>query len=121
MHDLLTRYLATIRDPASQCAARADLTGFTRWWETHYDRVCDPALLVTRDLTAWVRHRQEVEERQPMTINRGLSTLRRFGAWLLAERLITENPATPIPDVPVAPRSPRALPDAAVDALLRAV
>jgi len=122
MQDATTdRYLATLREPSSQRAARADLTGFAKWWEQQRGRVFDPAQLLAKDIIAWVRHRQDVEERKPATINRGLSSLRRFGDWLVAERLLSENPAKGTRDLPVDEHGPRSLPDDAVDAVLRAV
>nr|WP_255604488.1 tyrosine-type recombinase/integrase [Oscillochloris sp. ZM17-4] len=115
------RYLATLREPASQRAARADLATFARWWEEQRGRAFDPTQLLAKDISAWVRHRQDDEERKPATINRGLSTLRRFGEWLVAERLLRENPAKGVRDLPLEERGPRSLPDDAVDAVLRAV
>ena len=121
MHELTDRYLATLTSPASQRAARADLIGFARWWEQQRGRAFEPTQLLAKDITAWVRHRQEVEERAPATINRGLSTLRRFGSWLISERQIAESPAATVRDLPLEAHGPRALPDEAVDAILRAV
>ncbi|NTU80615.1 MAG: tyrosine-type recombinase/integrase [Chloroflexales bacterium] len=121
MEAIVDRYLATLREPASQRAARADLTTFARWWEQERGRVFDPTQLLAKDITAWVRHRQDVEERKPSTINRGLSTLRRFGDWLVAEHLLSESPAKGVRDLPLEEHSPRSLPDDAVDAVLRAV
>lgn len=34
----IDRYVATLREPASQRAARADLATFARWWEQQRDR-----------------------------------------------------------------------------------
>lgn len=65
--------------------------------------------------------RQDGEERNPATINRGISSLRRFGDWLVIERLLSDNPAQGIHDLPLEERGPRSLPDDAVDAVLRAV
>jgi integrase/recombinase XerC len=115
------RYLLTLQEPTAQRAARADMGMFVRWWEGQRDRVFEPTQLLTTDIVAWVRHRQDVEERKPSTINRGLSTLRRFGDWLVAEALLSENPAKGIRDLPLDEQGLRALPDDAVDALLRAV
>jgi len=117
----IDRYVATLREPASQRAARADLATFAVWWEQQRGRAFDPTQLLAKDITAWVRHRQDDEERKPATINRGLSTLRRFGDWLVAECLINENPAKGVHDLPLEIRGPRSLPDDAVDAVLRAV
>jgi site-specific recombinase XerD len=117
----IDRYVVTLREPASQRAARADLATFANWWEQQRGRVFDSSHLIAKDISAWVSHRQDDEERKPATINRGLSTLRRFGDWLVAERLLNENPAKGIHDLPLEERGPRSLPDDAVDAVLRAV
>lgn len=121
LHATAEHYLATIREPASRRAAQADLVTFARWWEEQRDRAFDPAQLLTKDIRAWIHHRQDVEERKPATINRGLSTLRRFGDWLVVERLLQENPARDVRDLPLEELGPRSLPDDAVDAVLRAV
>ncbi len=121
MDTIIHRYLLTLQEPTAQRAARADMGMFVRWWEGQRDRVFEPTQLLTKDIIAWVRHRQDVEERKPSTINRGLSTLRRFGDWLVAEALLNENPAKGIRDLPLDEQGLRALPDDAVDALLRAV
>jgi site-specific recombinase XerD len=118
---IVEEFIATLREPASQRAARADLTTFMRWWETQRQRAFDPAQVLAKDVRAWVQYRQDVEERKPATINRGLSTLRRFSDWLIDQRLLSENPVQHMRDLPLDERSPRALPDAAVDAVLRAV
>ncbi|NTU85932.1 MAG: tyrosine-type recombinase/integrase [Chloroflexales bacterium] len=121
MNDIVTRYVATIREPATQRAARADLATFANWWEKQRGRAFDPSQLLAKDIVAWMRHRQDVEERKPTTINRGLSTLRRFGDWLVSEGLLHESPAKDIHDLPLEEHGPRSLPDDAVDAVLRAV
>lgn len=116
----LQRYLDTLDVPATRRAVRADLLGFAHWWERQRERTFDPTEVVARDIVAWVQQRQEVEERKPATINRGLSSLRRFGEWLIDQQLIHENPARRMRDIPLDDRGPRALPDAAIDAVLRA-
>lgn len=119
--DLITRYLETLREPASHRAVRADLRIFSAWWEEQRGRTFEPTQLLTKDVTAWVRHRQDVEERKPATVNRGLSTLRRFCEWLIDEQIIHDNPMRGVRDLPLEDRGPRSLPDDAVDAILRAV
>jgi integrase/recombinase XerC len=118
---ILDRYLATIDQPASQRAARSDLVGFVRWWETKHRRPFEPQLWLAKDCDAWLRHRQDVDACQPATINRGMASLRRFGGWLLAEHLVTENPAQGCVGVPLAAAPPKALPAEAVDAILRTI
>jgi len=123
--DPVNEYLSTLAahdiSLATQRASRSDLAQFCRWWETRQQRPFDLAYVVDRDLRAWKQQRQQVDGVAPATINRGLSTLRQFCTWAIEQKLITENPATSIEDVPSTPLAPRSLPDQAVDALLRAV
>ncbi len=124
LHQTILLYLKTLQKhdkaPATLKAVRADLVHLTDWWETKYQRPFEPAYLVERDLRAWKVARQKLDGAAPRTINRGLSTIRRFCAWAIAQELMVDNPATALTDIPNEPLSPRSLPDEAVDALLRA-
>jgi site-specific recombinase XerD len=123
MTALLDRYLADFAErdvsPATLRAIRSDVSQLTIWWEERYRRSFEPTQLLDRDLRQWQVHRQKVEARKPTTINRGLSSVRGFCAWLVEERLLPENPASSVTDITLAPLSPRSLPDDAIDALLR--
>jgi integrase len=81
----------------------------------------DPALLREVDLKRWQRARQVEDGKAPATINRAIAALRGFGAWLAAERIVTESPMGELKDLPLDPPSPRSIPVEAIDALLRAV
>jgi len=123
-HQTIQLYLKTLQKqdkaPATLKAVGADLVHLTTWWEAKYQRLFEPAYLVERDLRAWKVARQQIDGAAPRTINRGLSTLRRFCAWAIEQGLMVDNPATNLIDIPNEPLSPRSLPDEAVDALLRA-
>jgi len=106
---------------ASRRAIRADLRQFVQWWETARARPFDPSLLLDRDLRAWQLARQQHDGAKPSTINRALASLRRVCIWAVAAGLLRENPTQRLADIPAESLSPRSLPDAAVDALLRAV
>ena len=120
---LLDQYLAALmaRDVslATQRAARSDLTLFCTWWEAKHRRSFDLESVVDRDLREWKLTRQKVNGSAPATINRSLSTLRRFFSWAVEQKGLAENPTKGIDDIPSTPLSPRSLPDQAVDALLR--
>lgn len=122
--DPMSEYLAALVvrgvSLATQRASRSDLVQFYRWWETRHQQPFDLAHVVDRDLRSWKQQRQQIDGVAPSTINRGLSTLRQFCVWAIEQKLITENPATGIEDVPSTSLAPRSLPDQAVDALLRA-
>jgi site-specific recombinase XerD len=90
------------------------------WWEARRQQPFKLTQVVDRDLRDWKQKRQQVDGAAPATINRGLSTLRRFYTWAVEQKLLAENPTTGIEDIPSTPLAPRSLPDQAVDALLRA-
>jgi site-specific recombinase XerD len=123
--DPIDQYLATLVmravPVATQRAVRSDLAIFRLWWETKHQRSFDLSQLIERDLRDWKLSRQQLDGVAPATINRGLSTLRRFCAWAVEQKLLSENPLVGVEDVPSTPLSPRSLPDQAIDALLRAV
>jgi hypothetical protein len=94
------------------------------WIDRGLERTLAEVLWIDRgfaEVPKEVHNRQDDEERKPATINRGLSTLRRFGEWLVAEQLMRENTAKGVRDLPLEEHGPRSLPDDAVDAVLRAV
>lgn len=109
------------RAAATVKAVRADLTSLRHWWEQTYHQPFDPTRLLERDIRRWREARQTQDGAVAATINRGLSTIRRFCRWATAEGVLAQNPAQNIGDVPADPVAPRSLPDVAVDALLRAV
>jgi site-specific recombinase XerD len=121
----IEQFLSTIDSqsvaPATRKALRSDLHQFVTWWELTCGRVFDPAQCVDRDLRAWQVARQQDDGAKPSTINRALSSLRRYCAWAVDQGLMPDNPTRDVADVPTDPPPPRAIPDDAVDALLRAV
>jgi len=121
--DPVSEYLAHLTSQrisvATQRASRSDLTHFCTWWETKHQQAFDLSYVVDRDLRDWRQQRQQVDGAAPATINRNLSTLRRFFAWTVEQQWLVENPTKDIEDVPSVPLAPRSLPDQAVDALLR--
>ena len=119
-------------------AYRRDLTGFARWLEdpeSYAREMADrygeaaggqalpagPARTLAQagkaDIEAWFAFRHE--ETRAATANRRLAALRRFYAWALREH----RRARSLPDAgggQAAPRMPKILSEAQVDALLRA-
>jgi site-specific recombinase XerD len=124
MHSSVASYLATLADkrrsPHTLKATRQDLARFVIWWEERYRRPFDPSLPLDSDLRDWRMERQQTDGAAPATINRALSTLRRYCAWAVTAGMMTENAAGEIADVPTPALAPRGLPAEAVKALLRA-
>ncbi len=120
LEQYLTMLTAKELSVATRRAIRSDLTHFCTWWESKHQRSFDLTQVIDRDLRAWKVARQQVDGAAPATINRGLSTLRRVCTWAVEQKMLAENPAGGLEDLPSTPLSPRSLPDQAVDALLRA-
>ena len=80
MHEFLEQYLISLEDSGRSAstirAARTDLAGFERWWETTHRRPFEPESLLESDLRAWQNHRQVDDSAAPATINRACSNLR---------------------------------------------
>ena len=125
MHDTITNYLTTRAEagaaPLTIKADRSALHGFARWWETTQRRPLDPALVVARDAAAWQRHRQVEDGKNARTINGAARTLKNFFIWAQARGMVTENPFEGLKPLAEQETGPRAIPPAAVDALLRTV
>ncbi|KPV54827.1 hypothetical protein SE17_01370, partial [Kouleothrix aurantiaca] len=107
--------------PLTIKADRSALHGFARWWETTQRRPLDPALVVARDAAAWQRHRQVEDGKNARTINGAARTLKNFFIWAQARGMVTENPFEGLKPLAEQETGPRAIPPAAVDALLRTV
>ena len=122
---LITLYLRVLEDrgraSATRRAVESDLTHFAQWWEKQRDRTFSPEHVLPRDIQHWRLTRQQHDGVTPNTINRGLSSLRKFYQWAQQQGLVTENPMEDIPEVPSVPLAPRSLPNEAIDALLRTV
>ena len=125
MHPTINEYLSYLiekgRSPLTIKAVRGDLVGFAVWWEETRRRPFAPDLLREPDIHAWRLHRQRDTSAAPATLNRTLISLRAYLAWAHKAGLITANPADDIKPLPTSSPSPRSIPSAAVDALLRAV
>ena len=125
MHDTITNYLTTRAEagaaPLTIKADRSALHGFARWWETTQRRPLDPALVVARGAAAWQRHRQVEDGKNARTINGAARTLKNFFIWAQARGMVTENPFEGLKPLAEQETGPRAIPPAAVDALLRTV
>src|SRR5207245_4352401 len=109
--EAIVQYLAVLATRGGPAATRraihSDLSIFRRWWERKHARIFDITAIVDRDIREWKQTRQVIDGVAPATINRGLSTLRRFCAWAMEEGLLSENPATGIEDIPSETLSPR--------------
>jgi site-specific recombinase XerD len=122
--EIIAQYLEYLtaqgRSPATIRAVRADLRQFAAWWEITQHQPWMVERTSDRDLRRWQRHRQVEDGVAPATINRALSTLRRFCSWAVEHGHLIDNPTVGLQDIATEPIGPQALPAVAVDALLRA-
>jgi integrase/recombinase XerD len=96
-------------------AYRSDLAGLARHLRSTGRALADAG---EADLYGWFA--AAAPGTRTSTSNRRLATLRRFFAWALRERLVAADPTLRIPTAKRAPRIPKTLTEAQVDALLAA-
>jgi site-specific recombinase XerD len=120
IEDFLLAQQARGLSTATLRALRSDLLNFVSWWEGCHNRPCPLEQLVARDIRQWQRDRQQVDGVSPKTMNRNLVSLRSFYQWVVDQKLLPENPAIAIEEIPQDKVAPRSLSNEVVDALLRA-
>src|SRR5215212_4633624 len=99
---------------------RSDLAHFVRWFADSTAEPFSPAAITPTDIRDYRSHLLNVERRAPATIQRRLTTLRKFCQWALAHEQATEDPTKGVKSVASVPRAPRWLEKKDVDKLLRA-
>lgn len=97
-------------------AYRRDLTGFQGWLRAKGGASLDAA--GQADIEAWFAERHA--QTRASTANRRLATLRRYYAWALRQQRIERDPCLTLRAARQAPRLPKTLTEAQVDALLAA-
>ena len=122
---IVTTYLESVaakgRSPATLRAIAADLRQFQGWWEGVHRQPWSLEAVSERDLQRWQHARQHEDGAKPATINRALSTLRRFFAWAVHAGMLNTTPVTDMHDVATEPLGPQAIPDDGITALLAAI
>ena len=97
-------------------AYRRDLAGFRAWLRAKRGVGLDAAR--QDDIEAWFAERHA--QTRAATANRRLATLRRYYAWALRQQRIQRDPCLTLRAARQAPRLPKTLTEAQVDALLAA-
>lgn len=100
-------------------AARLDLLQFVRWWEGQHSRPFDPILISAVDLHNWYATRLH-DGVAPATLNRAVTILRGYCAWLTARGKLPSNPAMELSTLPTPRRVRHRLPPQTLAALLNA-
>lgn len=125
MNETIIEYLAFLneqgRSPLTIKAIRGDLVRFVTWWEAYYQRCFDPGVLREHDIYTWRQFRQIEDSAAPTTINRAIISLRAYCDWAKMHGLLHDNPVDAIKALPIGSPSPKSLPSAAIDAILRTV
>src|ERR1043165_9225028 len=72
---------------------RFDLVHFARWFASSLGEPFSPAAMTPTDVRDYRSYLLNLQRRKPATIQRHLAALRKFGAWAVAQGLVSENPA----------------------------
>jgi integrase/recombinase XerC len=122
-HPLIEAFLSDLaragRSPRTLAGYGKDLADFAAWMEGRYGEAFDPKATLPEDLRDYRQHLLSVRRHAPATINRRVSALRAFFAFLAARGEIPSNPAARLSGVRTARPAPKALSDAELRRLLR--
>src|SRR5215211_6187153 len=122
---LVERFLKDLErqeaSPRTRASYHLDLVHFFRWFAQTVGDSASPEAVTPTDVREYRSYLQNVERRQPATVNRRLAALRRFFRWAKAMGLAKELPTENVKGVASAPRAPRWLEKRDVDRLIRTV
>src|SRR4051812_3405468 len=120
---LVGRFMADLErqetSPKTRDAYRLDLLHFAGWFARTVGESFSPEAITPTDVREYRGYLQNVEKRQPATVNRRLAALRRFFQWAKAMGLAKELPTENVKGVASAPRAPHWLEKRDVDRLIR--
>ncbi|MHB1416600.1 MAG: tyrosine-type recombinase/integrase [Chloroflexota bacterium] len=97
----------------------ADLRHFARWFLASNGQELAIEEITPTDVREYKGYLLNVERRQPATVNRRLTTLRRLCAWARREGLLAEDPTEDVKGVEKVQMAPRSLEKKEVDRLIR--
>ncbi len=129
---LLTTYTNHLQEhqdlaPASRRNYVSDLRQFLAWCETTWATSHEvpssfaPQQVTTATLTRYRDYLQADQKLRPTTVNRTLTSLKRFFAWAVQQQLIRSDPTPAVKWVPEEVRAPQQLTDQQEDDLIAAV
>src|SRR6266705_1990299 len=122
---LVERFLQDLErqetSPKTRSSYRLDLLHFASWFARTVGESFSPEAVTPTDVREYRGYLQNVEKRQPATVNRRLAALRRFFQWAKAMGLAKELPTENVKGVASAPRAPHWLEKRDVDRLIRTV
>jgi site-specific recombinase XerD len=118
--DSFTQYLqAKEASPKTVVNYLADLRHFARWFAASNGQELALRDITPTDVREYKGYLLNVERRQPATINRRLTTIRRLCVWAKHEGLIAENPTEDVKGVERTRMAPHSLEKKEVDRLIR--
>ncbi len=122
-HPLIEAFLQDLaragKSPRTVEGYRKDLVDFIAWLEGRYGEAFDPKAVLPEDLRDYRQHLLAVRRAAPATVNRRISALRAFFAFLAARGEIPSNPAARLSGVRTARPAPKALSETELRRLLR--
>jgi site-specific recombinase XerD len=117
----LTHLDAQGKSPHTIAAYRRALNHFTQWQVLLFTEEADWSVIIPRDIRDWKSYQTQVEKAAPGTINQRLTALSRFYQWAVTQDLIKDDPTVGVQVVRQKKPAPKALSEADLRRLLRAV
>ena len=102
-------------------AITLDLRKFAKWFTAANREPWDVERVTIRDITDFREYLRTEKKQAASTINRNLSTIRKYFKWLLSKNHIDANPASSIKELKRQPLAPQGLSRSEVRRLLREV
>lgn len=109
------------KSPHTLAAYRRALHHFTQWQVRLFTEEVDCSAIIPRDVRDWKSYQTQVEKAAPGTINQRLTALSRFYQWAVTQGLVNDDPTLGIQVVRQKKPAPKALSEADLRRLLRAV
>ena len=98
-----------------------DIRKFAKWFSTANSEPWDIERVTVRDITDFREHLRNKKQQAASTINRNLSTIRKYFKWLFNKGYIAVNPASSVKELKRQPLAPQGLTRSEVRKLLREV
>ena len=102
-------------------ALTLDMRKFAKWFSTANSEPWDVDRVTVRDITDFRNYLRTQKKQASSTINRNLSTIRKYFKWLFNNDYISVNPAVSVKELKRQPLAPQGLIRAEVRKLLREV
>ena len=105
--------------PATVKAFGHDMAKFVAWFEAANEERYQDNRVTVRDIADYKRWLREQRLQAVSTVNRGITTLRRYYGWLVEQGELPSSPAEGIKDLKRVPQSPKSIDRPKVRKILR--